>query len=71
MKTTGDAARIAGISRASLQAWLRDGKVKGPKVVLRGGKAVRLWSEIDIARLKALKARIYRKGRGRKPDAKK
>jgi excisionase family DNA binding protein len=66
MRTTAEAAKAVGISRASLQEWIRVGKVKAPKLKLEGGRAVRFWAEADIVRLKALKGRIYRKGRGRK-----
>jgi len=64
--TTEEAARAAGISRATLQAWIAAGKIKAPDVQLVAGKAVRLWNAGDLARLDAVKAQIYRKGRGRK-----
>ena len=65
--TTGQAARAVKISRASLQEWIRLGKIEAPPVELLGGKAVRFWKPADIARLAAVKAATYRKGRGRKP----
>lgn len=65
--TTPEAARRAGLSRVTLQRWLRDGKIKkAPKPTLRNGHGVRLWSQSDIEQLRKLKERIYRKGRGRK-----
>jgi hypothetical protein len=42
------------------------GSVKGPKLRIRNGRAVRLWSQADLARLRRLKQAIYCKGRGRK-----
>ena len=69
--TTEQAARAAGISRATLQFWIAEGKLKAPDVQLVDGKAVRLWGSADLARLKAVKTEIYRKGRGRKPGRKK
>jgi hypothetical protein len=68
MKTcnTREAARAAKISRATLQEWIASAKIKAPPVRLVKGKAVRLWSTTDLARVRAVKAKIYRKGRGRK-----
>jgi len=64
--TTIKAAKAVGIHRVTLQAWIRLGKVKPPKPVLRNGRGVRLWSAADLARLRQIKKRIYRRGRGRK-----
>ncbi len=55
-----------GISTMTLQRWLAAGKVNGPKLRIRNGRAVRLWSTADLARLCMLKQEIYCKGRGRK-----
>jgi excisionase family DNA binding protein len=63
---TAEAANVVGIDRITLQRWIRDGKVKAPRPVLRRGRAVRLWSARDIERLRKVKKRIHRKGRGRK-----
>ncbi len=54
----------------TLQRWLAAGKVKGPKLRIRHGRAVRLWSRADLARLRKLKQAIYCKGRGRKKGSK-
>lgn len=64
--TTTQAAHKTGINRVTLQEWIRTGRVKAPKLVLRNGRAVRLWSQTDIERLQRVKAETYRKGRGRK-----
>ena len=64
--TTIKAAKAVGIHRVTLQEWIRLGKVKPPKPVLRNGRGVRLWSGADLARLRKVKERIYRRGRGRK-----
>jgi hypothetical protein len=64
--TTEEAARAAGISRATLQAWIASRQIKAPDVQLVEGKAVRLWNADDLDRLRAVKGDIYRKGRGRK-----
>ena len=64
--TTEETARKAGLNRVTLQAWIRTGRIKAPKLVLRGGRAVRLWREADVKKLKAVKAKTYRRGRGQK-----
>lgn len=68
--TTTQAARRAGISRVTLQSWLATGRLQGPPVQLRKGRAVRLWTARDIARMKQLKGKVLRKGRGRKVKSK-
>jgi len=65
--TTTEAAEAVGIHRATLQEWIARGVVRVPRIVVRDGHAVRLWSEADIERLRKKKDQIYRKGRGRKP----
>jgi excisionase family DNA binding protein len=64
--TTTEAARKTGLSRVTLQEWIRTGKVKAPRLVLRNGRAVRLWSQADIENLRDVKDQTYRRGRGRK-----
>jgi len=63
---TQQAAKAAGISTMTLHRWMVAGKVKGPELRIRNGRAVRLWSQADLARLRKLKQTIYCKGRGRK-----
>ena len=69
-KTTEEAAKAVGMGRVTLQRWIAAGKVRAPKTQLIDGHGVRLWSEEDISRLRKSKEEIYRKGRGRKPKAK-
>ncbi len=64
--TTREAAAAVGISRVTLQRWIANGKLKAPKPQLRNGVGLRLWTQSDVARLRAEKQRIYGKGRGRK-----
>jgi excisionase family DNA binding protein len=64
--TTEEAAERAGISRATLQAWIAAKKFRPPKPTLDGARSKRLWDDSDVARLSSLKEKIYRKGRGRK-----
>ena len=68
--TTIEAGRAVGIDRITLQRWIAAKKVKAPKPVIRNGRAVRLWTPADIERLRRVKAKIHRKGRGRKPKPK-
>ncbi len=65
--TTGEAAKAVGIHQVTLQEWIRTGKVKAPRLVIRHGRAVRLWTESAVEYLRRRKAELYRKGRGRKP----
>jgi hypothetical protein len=64
--TTAAVARHVGIDRATLQDWIRTGRVRPPALKVRNGRTVRLWSQRDIERLRAVKAASYRRGRGRK-----
>ncbi|OFV95679.1 MAG: hypothetical protein A3H28_15475 [Acidobacteria bacterium RIFCSPLOWO2_02_FULL_61_28] len=73
MKTlcnTQQAAAAVGISLMTLQRWIAAGKVKAPELQIRRGRAVRLWNENDLARLRRVKQAIYRRGRGRKKKPK-
>jgi hypothetical protein len=64
-RSTVEAARAVGISRATLQAWIASGKFNAPKTRSFGKVTLRLWSRVDIARLRAAKERLYWKGQGR------
>jgi hypothetical protein len=63
---TLQAAKAAGISVMTLHRWIVAKWLDAPKLRIRNGRAVRLWSQADLARLHKLKQQIYRKGRGRK-----
>jgi predicted site-specific integrase-resolvase len=67
---TRDAAKQAGISRQTLQTWIAAGRIAAPPLKIVSGRARRDWRREDIERLSQLKIKIYRKGRGRKPRAK-
>lgn len=70
-RTTGEAAKAVGITRATLQEWIRRGKVKPPGPTLRGAVGVRLWTESDVARLLRTKEQIYMKGKTGRPRKRK
>ncbi len=64
--TTQKAADAVGITRATLQAWIKNGKFKAPTTKVRNGRAVRVWTESDLAKLKAVKKEIYQEKRPRR-----
>jgi len=68
--TTEQAAKAVGISRATLQAWIKARKITPPAPTLEGAVAKRLWTESDLSRLRKAKEKTYWKGQGR-PNKKK
>jgi len=64
--TSRYAAKAAGISLMTLQRWIADGDIRPPKLQIVDGRATRLWDADGLERLRGLKAKIYRRGRGRK-----
>jgi DNA-binding transcriptional MerR regulator len=64
--STGEVAVQAGITRATLQDWIKKGKCKAPKLARVGNVSVRLWTASDVARLKATKKEIYQEKRPKK-----
>jgi excisionase family DNA binding protein len=64
--TTTEAAEAAGITRATLQDWIKKGKFAAPKLQQLGKIGARLWTSADVARLKAVKKEIYQEKRPRK-----
>ena len=58
--TTGQAAKKAGISRVTLQEWVRRGIVRAPELRISGGRAVRLWTDADVAKLKSVEVPMGR-----------
>ena len=63
--TTEQAAKAIGITRATLQAWIKAKKITPPAPTLEGAVAKRLWTESDLGRLRKAKENIYWKGQGR------
>jgi hypothetical protein len=68
--STAQIAAQVGIDRVTLERWIRDDKVKLPKTIAIGSRRFRLWTAADVQRVRQVKARTYRKGRGRKPRQK-
>ena len=68
--STRQVARMVGINRSTLVAWLLSGKVKEPRRIRNGGIDARIWTARDVERVRKWKAAHYRKGRGRKKKKK-
>ena len=58
---------MLGVHKVTLKRWLIDGKVTEPRRIGNGGIQARLWTAVDVDRLRKFKQENYRKGRGRKP----
>ena len=56
--STREAAKKLGISFASINRYIADKKVPLPPLAKVGGVTVRLWSEADIERVRALLPKI-------------
>ncbi len=67
--STLEAAKKGGVSKATLERWLAQGKIKAPKPLRVGQKVFRLWTDQDIERVRRHKKKTYWKGRGPKPKA--
>lgn len=63
---TQQAAKAVGIAVMTLHRWVVAKKLKAPKLRIRNGRAVRLWSKADLDRISSVKQQFYCKGRGRK-----
>jgi transposase len=58
--STLQAAKKAGVHRATLIRWIQAGKVTASKEMLMpGGNTLRWWTDSDIEKLKAHKAEHY------------
>jgi excisionase family DNA binding protein len=68
--STLEVARKVGIGRATLERWLSNGVLQGPKTIRFGKSEFRDWTAEDVARVRNYKQQNYRKGRGRKPKPK-
>lgn len=68
--TTREAAEEVGVTRATLQIWIRARKFATPKTQLRNGVGIRLWTVSDVEKIRRYKHENYRKGRGRKAKPK-
>jgi DNA-binding transcriptional MerR regulator len=58
--TTPEAAKLVGISRQTLQAWVKSESFEPPQLIEVGNVAVRLWTDADIKRAKQFKGTLRR-----------
>ncbi len=56
--TTREVAKLIGVSRQTLQAWIADGKIKPPPPVNLGGATFRFWTEAHARRLRKFKGTL-------------
>ncbi len=63
--STREVAKSVGIGHRTLEVWIRQGKIR-PKTVVIGNRRYRLWSAQEIAKVRRVKVKTYRRGRGRK-----
>ena len=56
--TTVEAAAAAGVPRATLQHWIKTGRIAAPAVRLVGGRAVRLWTRAQTERVRRLRGTL-------------
>jgi len=56
--STRDAANKLGISFTSINRYIADGKIPLPPLTKVGGVTVRLWSDADVERVRALLPKI-------------
>jgi excisionase family DNA binding protein len=68
-QSTAEVARLLGIARSTLEVWIQQGKVR-PRVMRVGRKTYRIWTEREIEKVRRVKKKTYRKGRGRKKKVK-
>jgi DNA-binding transcriptional MerR regulator len=52
--TTVEVAKAAGVPRATLQYWVKTGKLSAPPVRLLRNRAVRFWSDAQMKRIRKL-----------------
>ena len=55
--TTREAAEQAGVSRQTVQAWIKAGRVKAPEITLPVG--IRFWTKEDVAQLKRVEHKRF------------
>lgn len=58
--TTPEAAKLIGVSRQTLQAWIKGRFIETPELGKVANLSVRLWSKADIQRAKRFKGTLRR-----------
>lgn len=65
--STGQTAQAIGVSRVTLQDWLKRKLIRAPRPVRIGGSLMRLWSKADVRRAKAFVGTLRRGPKGPRP----
>ena len=58
--STVEVAEEINVPRATLQYWIKEGKLGAPKTRLRNGIAVRLWTAAEVEKARKLKGSLPR-----------
>jgi len=58
--STVEVADEVGVPRATLQYWIKEGKIAAPRTRLRNGVAVRLWTAADVEKARKLRGTLRR-----------
>ena len=58
--TTRQAAKLVGVSRQTLQMWIREKLINAPPVVNVANMSVRLWGAAEIKEAKQFKGKLWR-----------
>ena len=59
--STREVSKKLRLDRSTLNAWFKDKSCPKPSLALYGGYRIRLWSAMDIRKLRAYAARRYGK----------
>jgi hypothetical protein len=59
--SNAEVARMVGVHPITLERWLASGDLPWPKMVVSGGRVVRLWNEVDVQRAREYKTRTAKK----------
>lgn len=75
MLSTRQAAKILGLTHATLSRYITAGKVPSPEAITSGGMTIHLWTEEQIKRVRKLLPKIkngrktrYQKQKGKTQD---
>ena len=58
--STVEVADALSVPRATLQYWIKEGKLSAPRTRLRNGVAVRLWAAADVEKARKLRGTLKR-----------
>jgi predicted DNA-binding transcriptional regulator AlpA len=58
--STGEVAQKVGVSRQTLFTWIGKGQVTAPKPIDVGKSSIRLWTKVDLERVREFKGTLRR-----------